>query len=440
MSSPAPATKVRWLILALLLAFSFMSWFNRVSMPAAYDERIHKETNISEERIGYVYSAMLFAYMIFMTPGGWFADRRGARLALTAMGLGSAAFVALTGVVGFAGLSSLGLVVALLVVRGALGVFTAPIYPASGRAIAQWLPARWRAWANGAVMSAALVGIAFCFPLFGKLLDAFDWPMAFLISGAVTALLALIWMAVATDTPERHPWVNSAEVALIRADHVEAPAAATDAGDWRAWLNDRSLVLLTLSYASIGYFEYLFYFWMNFYFKEVLKLDKESRNYAMALNLSMAAGMFAGGWLADALGRAWGKRIGRTTVVVGGMLGGAALLGAGLLETEPQRIVVWFALAMAAVGTTEGPFWATALELGGRRGATAAGIFNTGGNAGGVLAPVLTPLVSNAFGWPAGIGLGSVVCVAGASVWFWIKPPQDAESPPGRSLSETASG
>src|SRR5438874_8862962 len=98
-------TSVRWRILALLLAFSFMSWFNRVSMSVAYDERIRAERGISEEVIGYVYSALLFAYMVCMTPGGWFADRYGARLALTVMGLGSALFVILTGAVGLADLS-----------------------------------------------------------------------------------------------------------------------------------------------------------------------------------------------------------------------------------------------------------------------------------------------------------------------------------------------
>src|SRR5262249_43027582 len=113
----AHPTSVRWRILALLLAFSFMSWFNRVSMPVAYDERIRAELGISEEAIGYVYSALLFAYMLYMTPGGWFVDRCGARLALAVMGLGSALFVVATGAVGLAALSAAGTVAALLAVR-----------------------------------------------------------------------------------------------------------------------------------------------------------------------------------------------------------------------------------------------------------------------------------------------------------------------------------
>ncbi len=425
---PVPPSWVRWRLLAILLAFSFLSWFNRVSMSVAYDERIQGQTGISEEDIGWVYSALLIAYMICMTPGGWLADRRGARLALTVMGLGSAFFVATTGFVGLTALTPAALLLGLLMVRAALGVFTAPIYPASTLAVAHWFPARQRAGANGAIMGAALLGIAFCFPSFGLLIDLFDWPVAFLIVGAVTAVLALLWLWYGRSWPEQHPGVNEAELQLIRpADPAAPPPPQADAEaapeGWRALLTNRSLILLTVSYAAVGYFEYLFYFWSHYYFEKVLKLGTyESRGYSMVMSLAMAGGMLGGGLLADVLARAYGRRFARATVVVGGMLGGAVLLGCGLWATDPVWITVWFGLAMAAVGATEGPFWATALELGGRRGATAAGIFNTGGNAGGALAPALTPLVSTAFGWPLAIALGSLVCVAGASLWLWIKP------------------
>src|SRR5262249_1126611 len=199
--APARPTWVRWHILGVLLAFSFLSWFNRVSMSVAYDERIQQQLGISEEAIGYVYSALLFAYMLCMTPGGWFADRFGARLALTVMGLGSALFVAATGVVGLAAVSAAGTVAALLAGRAGLGVVTAPIFPGSGHAVARWFPARQRAAANGAIMGAALVGIAATYFAFGSLLDLFDWPAAFLITGAVTALLALAWVGYARDGP-----------------------------------------------------------------------------------------------------------------------------------------------------------------------------------------------------------------------------------------------
>src|SRR5215472_13354441 len=90
-------TAVRWRILALLFAFSFMSWFNRVSMSVAGNAVLMEKFGISTTRMGVVYSALLFSYTLCMTPGGWFIDRFGPWKSLVLMGLGSALFGVLTG-------------------------------------------------------------------------------------------------------------------------------------------------------------------------------------------------------------------------------------------------------------------------------------------------------------------------------------------------------
>src|SRR5215831_1717146 len=130
---PAQPTSVRWRILALLLAYSFLSWFNRVSMSVAGEDAIMKPYGIAEEAMGVIYSAFLFSYALFMTPGGWFTDRAGAWAALALMGLGSAVFGLWTGIVGYLFLAGGSLWLALVVVRTLMGLFTAPIYPASGQ-------------------------------------------------------------------------------------------------------------------------------------------------------------------------------------------------------------------------------------------------------------------------------------------------------------------
>ena len=194
-------------------------------------------------------------------------------------------------------------------------------------------------------------------------------------------------------------------------------------------------MLLTLCYAAVGYIEYLFFFWMHFYFKDVLHLpSEESRMYAAILNLSLAAGMIAGGWAADRMHahhRGW---LGRALVPMAAMLAGAGLLILGVLAEDIIEVVIWLSLALAAVGAAEAPVWTLSVELGGRHGGTAAAICNTGGNAGGLIAPILTPLVSGwvtrqfglteQAGWQWGIGLGALIGVAGAVLWIWIRPDE----------------
>jgi len=114
----------------------------------------------------------------------------------------------------------------------------------------------------------------------------------------------------------------------------------------------------------------------------------------------------------------------------------------GVLAQETVWIVTLLAFALAAVGATEAPVWTMAVELGRHRGGTAAAICNTGGNAGGLLAPIVTPFVggwvsrqfavSDQIGWQWAIGLGSGIAVLGAVLWFWITPHDersDASAP-----------
>jgi hypothetical protein len=109
------------------------------------------------------------------------------------------------------------------------------------------------------------------------------------------------------------------------------------------------------------------------------------------------------------------------------MTASAAFLWLGVRAADPAAIVAWLSLALGVLGMAEGPFWVTAVEAGRHRGGLSAAIFNTGGNAGGILAPVVTPWVSDAlgFGWQTGLSLGSVVCVLGAACWLGIVPDED---------------
>jgi MFS family permease len=192
----------------------------------------------------------------------------------------------------------------------------------------------------------------------------------------------------------------------------------------------RNLTLLTLSYAAVGYFQYLFFYWIHYYFKTVLQVGTEqSRFYAGLPNLALAGGMVFGGWLADRAQRGVPGRWGRVLVPAVGMFFGTAFLLFGVAAREPLWVLGCFTLSMAAVGTSESSFWQTAVELGRERGGTAAAVMNTGGNGIGLLAPLLTPAVSERLGWQWGIMLGGFVCFLGALCWCRIDPrPPGAHS------------
>ncbi|HEV3255825.1 MAG TPA: MFS transporter [Gemmataceae bacterium] len=471
---PAAArpTRVRWRIVGLLMAHAAVCHFNRISISVAGNERIMQQYLVAPTTMGVVYSAYLLTYTICMTPGGWLIDRRGPRAAFLLMGVGAAVFVALTGfagtafqpplpfmaggAVGLAG-SAPGqgpllaaaalvaertlwtcwpLVATLMLIRSLLGIMSTPMHPGAARAVSFWMPAGARTWANGLVTGAALLGIAGTYTGFGYLMDRFGWQSSFVIAGGATALLAAVWALYASDRPTQHQSANAQECRLIEPLDDLSASPSPSAAAQRAvadrelttlalLFRNRSLLMLTLSYAAVGYVQYLFFYWMQYYFDAVLKLGTEqSRLYVTAPSLAMAAGMFLGGWLSDRSQERFGARRGRALVAVLGMAASALLLVLGLCSGAPWWVVPCFTLSMASLGTCEGTFWTTAIELGGTRGGTSAAIFNTGGNAGGLLAPVVTPLFSAYFSWQAGIALASVVCLTGAVLWLWIDPAE----------------
>jgi MFS family permease len=450
----ARPTKVRFLVLALLIAMCFTAQFNRMSISVAGAEKLIDEFGISDTKMGSVYSAYLLFYTLCMIPGGWFIDGRGAKFALATMVVCSVPLVFATGMV--RPLAAAGMAVpALWLVRSLLGTITAPLHPGAARMVWSWTPVSRHNVGNGMVTAAALLAWASVYPLFGRMIDAFDWPVAFTICSVITAALALAWIICARDNPLRHPWVNAAERKLL----IQVPAAATptasetavdgarhadeqadpvvgeskpgnggrdgpsqpaDAHWWTLLLN-RSLIMLAFSYGAVGYFQYLFAFWIEHYLiKEMQVQTDRSRNYTAVCMLATAAGMFLGGGISDWLSRRFGPRIGRAILPIAGMFGGAVLLGVGMAATAPGWVVAWFATALGVLGLGEASFWTTAIDLGKHRGGFSAAIMNTGGNAGGVVAPVLTPFLAGIFGWPAAIGVAGVMCLLGATLWLFI--------------------
>jgi MFS transporter, ACS family, D-galactonate transporter len=428
----------RWRIVPLLMVFVALAHFNRVSIAVAGAEQIIRPGFISETEMGFVYSSFLLLYTIFMIPGGFLIDCFGPRAAWMVLAFGATAGVALTGLVGLTFTQAVPLLVGLVVVRSLLGVCNAPLHPSGARLVANWIPPGGVALANGLVTFAACVGMASAYVVFGMLMDRFGWPQAFLVTSGMTFLVALVWSLTASNhpaevtAPEDSPlisrsilaWFSRSGSTATTRTPVPSPASespSVEPGRFTKLLWNPSLLCLTLSYGTVGYFQYLFFYWAEFYFEKVLVYPKDvSRRNTSLLTLAMGAGMVLGGWLSDRAMARFGAYRGLAVVPVVGLLLGAAATIVGVFTDSPNVILISFAIAMAAVGSCEGSFWTASVRIGGAQGGTAAAILNTGGNAVGLLAPVATPIIAAHFGWKAGLVLASVVCIGGAALWWGV--------------------
>lgn len=430
MSDPAPTLAVpspagpRWRLVSLMLVMVATAHFNRISISVAGAESIIKYEGVKPTEMGMVYTAYLLLYTLSMSPGGLFIDRFGPRAALLLVGVGSALFVTLTGIAGFLWTGA-SLLVGLLVIRSLMGVVNAPIHPGSARLVGDWVPPSQQSLVNGMTNMAACIGMSVTYLLFGELMDHFNWTGASLIAGGATLVLAIGWGWFAVNRPAADLAADPLSTSVREGD---APVRArTRRGPATLWelLGNRSLILLTVSYGTVGYFQYLFFYWAQYYFEEIRGIEKQdSRLFTSILTLAMGFGMVTGGWLTDWTRRRLAHSHAVAVVPVCGLIVSAVTLLPGLLAPEPLVTLIWFGIAMAAVGACEGAFWTLAVEIGGSRGGLAAGILNTGGNAGGLVAPVLTPFISAWLSWQAGLAVACVVCLLGAACWIGIDPRQ----------------
>src|SRR5262249_17718786 len=137
----------------------FLAHFNRISMSVAADLRMMKEYALSTTEMGTVYSAFLISYTLCMIPAGWLIDRRGVRFSLALVCLGSAVFVWLTGCVRMLTESATGAFALLVVIRGLMGIVSAPLHPAAAKSVSLGIPVLRRSTANGLVTAGALLGV-----------------------------------------------------------------------------------------------------------------------------------------------------------------------------------------------------------------------------------------------------------------------------------------
>ena len=427
------STSARWRIVALLMGFAALGHFNRVSISVAGSEVFIPKIGITETRMGWVYTAFLIVYTIGMLPGGWLIDRIGAAKALTWYGLAMGSFVALTGTLGWITSTPESLWIGLLVIRGLGGVCNAPLHPGAAHVVSDLMTDQRRATANGMITAGALIGIAFSYPIFGWLMDKLNWPLAFVVSGLTLTAYGFFWKLITSSTLPPPPR-RTGGVSLL----VDSPAPDSDPTsgltptvrpEGLALLRDANLWLLALSYGAYGYFQYLFFYWMSYYFKEVLHVPEVDARWASFwIMLAQGAGMAIGGLSTDMVCQRLGTPTGRRIIVMTGMGLGALFGLLGVKVTGQINVAMCLAISMAALGMCEGVFWTTATDIGGKSRGFSGAFMNTIGNVGGLISPVLTPIMAETMGWPGAITVACIIAGLGGLLWFVIKPPQTADS------------
>jgi len=407
-----------WLV--FLCATSSAGYLCRVNVSIAAP-LFMTEFNLSEVQTGRWFSAFLAGYALCQAFGGLVADRWGPRKTLR---LSSLLWVLLTIAFSFLGFSWWGgkgqvALILGMVLRFLLGLAQAPLFPTAAAAVALWIPAERRARSNAIVLAGVSIGSALAPLLVSGVMTQWGWRISLIVSVLPAAMVSFLWWRI-RETPAVLPECSEYNPTLPR-------RSRQDNRPEEGALRSISFRLLCGSYTLQGYVGYIFVFWFYLYLVRVrhFNLLEGALFSSLPWVLSMVS-IPLGGWISDRLsvGR-WGPSKGKRIVPIFGLSGAGVLLVFGANTNSPYLAAAYLSLSTALILCVEGPFWAAATEIAGRRHAgVGGGIMNTGCNLGGMLSPIATPWLAERIGWEKALYVAAALSLLAALFWLGIRLPE----------------
>jgi sugar phosphate permease len=406
----------RYKALALMFALTVITYLDRVCI-AATSAAMSEELGLDRVQMGQVFSAFILGYVLFEIPGGWLADRFGARALLTRIVLWWSLFTALTGAAWS--------YTSLLVVRFLFGCGEAGAFPGSASAISRWFPRAERGQAQAVIMVGSRLGGALAPALVIAMMAHLGWRGVYPVFAVLGLIWAIAWRGWFRDSPENHPSVSAAERERILAARGEISHGQPV--PWKLLIRSRNVWALCAMYSGYTYGLYFYLTWLPTYLTESRGVGEAELGFYAGLPwLVASASNLLGGWLTDRLCRGTRLRWARRLPAMAGLLAAAVFLAmAALIENDTQAIIA-LALSFGCSDLILAVCWATCLDVGRQHAGTVSGTMNSLGQIGGVVAPVLVGwLVEEFQSWHLPLLISAGYYVVSALLWLLI----DAEEP-----------
>jgi MFS transporter, ACS family, glucarate transporter len=428
-----PIRKILVLWMFLLSAVAFLDRTN-ISIAGGF---IRDELRLDNIQLGWIFSAFLIGYAAFQVVGGWLAYRFGPRRVLAAGVVWWGVFTALT-TIARPHLSHA--LVVLILVRLALGVGEAVMYPATNQFVSQWIPVGERGSANGWIFAGVGAGAGLSIPILTWIIGKYGWRASFWFCAVVGVLVGLVWYLIARDRPEDHAYVDRHELALIQSTRATAEVrSSVRPVRWRAALWNRNMAGLSLSYFSFGYVAWIFFSWFFIYMAQARGVNlKANALMSMIPFIAMTVCCLAGGWVSDRVSTRLGTRAGRCgiAVVSFGLTAIFLVIGSSVHGAEAASLIL--AGGAGALYLSQSSFWAVSADIAGEVSGVVSGVMNTCCQIGGALTASLTPYLASRYGWKFAFFFGAAIAVVGGFMWLLVDPRPNAELQHTPSVTEPA--
>lgn len=389
-------TNTRYWIVVMLFVVTSFNYGDRATIAIA-GSSMAKDIGLDAVKLGYIFSAFSWAYVIGQIPGGWLLDRFGSRRVYFWSIFLWSLFTLLQGFIDL--FSGFTIIIVLFMLRFVVGLAEAPSFPGNSRIVAAWFPAQERGTAVAIFNSAQYFATVIFAPIMGWLVSAVGWAHVFWFMGGLGIIISFIWLKVIRD-PNEHPGVNKAELeymeqggALINMDQKKEQRKVSwseKMDQIKQMLGSRMMIGIYLGQYCINGVTYFFITWFPVYLVQArgMSILKAGIVASVPAVCGFLGGVL-GGVISDWLMRKTGSlNFARKMPIVLGMLLSISMVVCNYVNTE--WIVVFF-MALAFFGKGIGALgWAVLADTAPKEiSGLSGGLFNMFGNISGIVTPIV---------------------------------------------------
>lgn len=403
----------RYEVLTLLCASAAIAYIQRaaLSVPAQEIAGDLAFKDLARD-MGTIQSIWYFGYAAMQIPGGWLADRLGARKALIFFScLWSVATLLAALSSGFTSLAA---------TWGLMGAAQAGAFPCAAKALGRIFPDTQRARATGLLAAGMTIGGAIAPILAAYFLEWLASPAQSLHIDRWRLLLAaysipgLLWAILFWW------WIPDSKLPATQADLRPVPAV-----DWSRMLSSLPLGLLCAQQFFRAAGMVFFMTWFPTFLQKTRGVSQFDSGWLTTVaGIGAVVGSLTGGFFSDwLLKKTLSQRLSRQGVAVAGMSGCAVLIVLSYYAQDLNQSIALISLGAfcATFGGVSG--YTVAIRFGGNNVATVFSTMNMFGNIGAALFPLSAGwLVAQTGNWNLILFLFAGVMAIDAVCWALLNP------------------
>lgn len=282
--SPTGLTRYRWVICALLFFATTINYMDRQIL-GLLAPTLQREIGWTEADYGAIVSWFTLAYAMGFLIAGRLMDRYGSRIgfavSVTVWSIAAMGHALVRTAAGFSA------------ARFALGIGESGNFPGALKSVAEWFPARERAFATGIFNAGSNIGAVLTPILVPWITLRYGWRAAFIVTGSLGLLWLTAWL-ILYRRPHEHPRVSRAELAWIQSDASEP----TGAVPWRELLRHRQTWAYAIAKFLTDPIWWFYLYWLPKFLdaRFGIKLDAIAAPL-IVIYLLADVGSVGGGWL-----------------------------------------------------------------------------------------------------------------------------------------------